>query len=217
MALVPANDPAAMNNFLQVNLGVANVHMRTAIQDAGFTTLASLIRRSPEDFAKRCCEVVRKGGGNQPARKNVPVPVEEGMRQLVILVRVSSITGRTLDFNNATRDNLDNVQLWFDQCAADSPTTYEGLTKFSDSVNRKDWFDRLMGYLEVKVGPSGLPLSYGIRQGPVGPDLGFGLPSFEEEVKSRGRHVGFYWRGDNKAIWIVLRHLTEGTTAWSTI
>ena len=60
MALVPANDPAAMNNFLQVNLGVANVHMRTAIQDAGFTTLASLIRRSPEDFAKRCCDVVSK-------------------------------------------------------------------------------------------------------------------------------------------------------------
>ena len=129
MAAIPANDPVAMNNFLQVNLGVINPHMRTGLQQVGFDTLATLVRQDPKDYAKRCCDVVRKGPGNQPARKNVPVPVEVGMKKLMILVRFSSITGRTLDFNIATRDNLDNIQEWFDQCAAESPTTYDGLTQ----------------------------------------------------------------------------------------
>ena len=99
-----ANNPAAMNNFLQANLGVANAQMRTAIQAAGFNTLASLVRQDPETYAKKCCDMVRKDPGNQPARRNVPIPVEESMRQLMIYVRVCTITGRALAFVDATQD-----------------------------------------------------------------------------------------------------------------
>ena len=108
---------AEMNLFLQNNLGVTNQHMREGLLDAGFTSLASLERQSPEDYAKRCCEVVRKGPGNQAARKMVPVPVEEDMKKLVIWVRYCNMTGRVLDINLATQDNLDSVQAWYEQCA----------------------------------------------------------------------------------------------------
>ena len=43
------------------------------------------------------------------------------------------------------------------------------------------------------------------------------MPSIEEEVKLRGRHGGPFWSGDNKTIWLVIRHLTEGTTAWTIV
>ena len=208
---------AEMNLFLQNNLGVTNQYMREGLLDAGFTSLASLQRQSPEDYAKRCCDVVRKGPGNQAARKMVPVPVEEGMKKLVIWVRYCNITGRVLDINLATQDNLDGVQAWYEQCARDSPKTYEGLTKFTDSLNKKHWFDQIIGYLEVKVGSSGVPLVYVIRQGAAGPDQGFGLPSYEEELKARGSHTSHFYGLDNKAVWVVLKYLTEGTTAWSTI
>ena len=75
---------AAMNNFLQNVLGVNNQHMRQGLQGAGFNTLNTLVRQNPVDYARRCCDVVRKGPGNQPARKNVPVTVEVGMKQLII-------------------------------------------------------------------------------------------------------------------------------------
>ena len=208
---------AEMNQFLQNNLGVTNQYMRDGLQEAGFTSLASLERQSCETYAKRCCEVARKGPGNQAARKMVPVPVEEDMTKLVKWVRYCNITGRALDINLATRDNLDNVQSFLDQCARDSPKTYEGLTRFTDTLNKRNWFDQIVGYLEVKVGSSGVPLVYVIREGAAGPDQGFGLPSYEEELKARGSHTSHFYRLDNKAVWVVLKYLTEGTTAWSTI
>ena len=88
---------AEMNQFLQNNLAVTNQYMRDGLQEAGFTSLASLERQSCETYAKRCCEVVRKGPGNQAARKMVPVPVEEDMTKLVKWVRCCNITGRALD------------------------------------------------------------------------------------------------------------------------
>ena len=58
--LAPADDPAAMNNWMQNVLGVGNNFMRDGLQLSGFNTLASLTRENVDDYAKRCCDVVRK-------------------------------------------------------------------------------------------------------------------------------------------------------------
>ena len=217
-ALAPADDPAAMNNWMQNVLGVGNNFMRDGLQLSGFNTLASLTRENVDDYAKRCCDIVRKGPGNQAARKNVPVPVEEGMKKLTLLVRFCTITGRTLDFPIATLDNLDNIWNWYQQCASDSPSNFDGIDRFPKSPGDIiKWLDRFEGWLENKVGPSGMPLKYVIRRGVAGADQGFGLPSFEEELYSRGQHAGHHWRGDNKAVWVIIMNLCRGTIAWSAI
>ena len=217
MAAVVARDPAAMRAWLQGALRVTNDQMRDGLGLAGFDCLASLQTQNVDDYAKRCCDLVRKGPGNQAARKSVPIPVEEGMKKLVLMVRFFDITGRILDFTPATIDNLNNLQVWFDQCASNSPKNYDGLEPFSESVDKKKWFDRLESLLESLIGYSRFPLKYVIRRAAAGADRGFGLPSFDEELYSRGRHDGHYWDGDNKAVWEVLKTLCIGTIAWSTI
>ena len=49
------------------------------------------------------------------------------------------------------------------------------------------------------------------------PDLGFGLPHFDDELYKRGRHSGTFWRTDNAMIWQFLWKVCPGTTAWNTI
>ena len=215
-ALAPAEDPAAMSNWLENRLRVTNGYMRDGLRASGFDNLASLSRQNVDDYAKRCCDAVRKGPGNQAARKNVPIPVEEGMKKLVLFVRYCEVTGRILDFTGATLDNLDNQQSWYDQCATNSPKNCDGLDSFPESIDW-NWFDKFESHLESKIGHSGYPFRYVIGRGAVGADQGFGLPSFDEELMSRARHAGHYWSGDNKAVWEIIKRLCQGTVAWSTI
>ena len=71
MAAVVARDPAAMRAWLQGTLRVTNDQMRDGLGLAGFDCLASLQTQNVDDYAKRCCDLVRKGPGNQAARKSV--------------------------------------------------------------------------------------------------------------------------------------------------
>jgi hypothetical protein len=52
---------------------------------------------------------------------------------------------------------------------------------------------------------------------PTAPDPGFGALSFNEEIATRGRHNGDFWRTDNNSLWRLLESKCRGTDAWSTI
>ena len=205
-----------MDEYLEHGLEVDNEEMRDRIQTAGFSTLPSLIKRKP-DFAHKVCQVVRKSTGGDAEEKDVSVDVEEGMRKLILFARYTYLVQREMEYDLADVDNLDALDAWFDQLKKNEPT--EQVAPFTDGANKKAWFESILSYLGVKTGESGVPLLYVVREEsdlPTG-DPGFGTPSFDEEIQSRGRHNGHFWRGDNKMVWLIVKALTEGTSAWTTI
>ena len=108
-----ADDIWNMDEFLEETLEVDNADMRDNLQNAGFMNLTTL-RNKKWDFADSCCGVVRKGTGGNAATKNVPVTVQQGMKQLIMLVRLMYMCGRVLDYDLATLDNLEAVESWVD-------------------------------------------------------------------------------------------------------
>ena len=215
-----ADNEAAMAQYLEDELGVENDLMRERIQAAGFSTLRILVKKEP-DFAKKVCNVVRKGTGGVAASKDVPVTVEEGMRQLILMTRYLYVTQRELDYDQLHEINRDALQAWMDDNQKNSPDNMDSVAVFNDSLNKKAWFETIIGWLTIKVGPSGLPLVYAVRNGAAA--LTEVLPDPDEEgdydadLAANGRHNGHFWRGDNKAVWIYLKLKVEGTTAWSAI
>lgn len=205
-----------MDEYLEHGLEVYNDEMRDRIQVAGFSTLPSLVKRKP-DFAHKVCQVVRKSTGGVAEEKDVSVDVEEGMRKLILFARYTYLVQREMEYDLADVDNLDELDAWFDQLKKNEPT--EPVAPFSEGANKKAWFESILSYLGVKTGESGVPLLYVLREEVELPteDPGFGTPSFDEEVQSRGRHNGHFWRGDNKMVWLIVKGLTEGTSAWTTV
>ena len=57
-------------------------------------------------------------------------------------------------------------------------------------------------------------MSLGIR---LNSQLRIQALAHDEEVQSRARHSGHFWRGDNKMVWLIVKGLTEGTSAWTTV
>ena len=105
------------------------------------------------------------------------------------------------------------------QVALNSPTvTGDDVKPFTDSSNKKNWFETIDGCLAAKAGPSGFLLSYIVR-GYLEGDYGhnFGQPSFDEELAACGRRGGLYYPQDNKTVWVFLKLKTQGTAAWETI
>jgi len=48
-------------------------------------------------------------------------------------------------------------------------------------------------------------------------DPGFAQPEFEIELRQRGRLDGHFYKADNAVVWLFLRGLCHGTTAWNLI
>ena len=195
--------------FLEHTIGVTNDVMRVKITTARYTTLAVLVKKEPV-FAKRVCAVVRKSTGGTAATKDVSVSDEEYMGKLILLARYLYMVQRTLDFTLVTLDNLDDMESWIKQLKRNQPTKEPAI--FSDTVNKKAWFESLTTYLSEKTGESGMPLDDVVRDTVALPlvDLGFATPSLEEEVSG-----GHYWKGDNKMVWLLMKNITQGTSAWN--
>jgi hypothetical protein len=66
-------------------------------------------------------------------------------------------------------------------------------------------------------GDSRAPLAYVTHDDPGLPveDLGFGLPTFAEEMIARAPHTGAVYQCDNNTVWNVIRHVTHGGPAWN--
>ena len=205
---------ADMDEYLQQRIGVANLNMRQRIIAAGFEDLDELAKKD-NDFAHKCCQVVRKSTGGFGVNKDISMIIEDGMVDLVLWCRYMYLAQRPLDFDTAERDHTESVGAWLKQTAEDP--SVDSVDKFSDRANKKVWFETIVGYFRDKKGTAGVPLLYVISENALVPDEGFGQPDYNQELAVRGRQNGYYWRGDNTQVWIFLKLKTQNTTAWSTI
>ena len=109
----PADNPLAMDAYLEFMVGVDNALMRERIQNAGYSTLRSLVKKDPKTHGSKVANVVRKSTGGVAANRDVSVTVEEYLIDLVILTRFLYMVDRELDFNWADLDALEEVGYWW--------------------------------------------------------------------------------------------------------
>ena len=213
MAALPP-DQANMDAYMEHVLGIEDDVMREKLRDAGFRNLETLVRKK-DTFAHKVCQMVRKSTGGLAEEKDVPIINEEQLEKLVKLTRLLYMVQRPLEYDLADPDTLDVVGAWYDEIDRNKDKSTPPAV-FSDSLNKKEWFEAILEHLRVTPGEAGVPLYYVAREVVTLPfvDPGFGNPSLDEEVATRGRHNGHYWRADNKQLWTLVKGLTQGTNAW---
>ena len=144
------------------------------------------------------------------------VNLEETLTHFVRWVRHTHLTERNLDFAQATIDNISAVGMWIEQLPDDTDAPEPG--KFISQSKFKTLVENIKQYLSIAKNNAGVPLSYTIRINealpPAADDPGAGLPSFDIELSTRGRHDGVFWRASNRLVWNMLRTVWHGTEAW---
>ena len=189
--------------------------MRTSINNNGFSSLAELVTRDPK-FARNVCQNVRKEQGGQGADKNVSMTVEDRLELLVVFAKYLYLASRTLAYQEITLDRLRSIMEYWTQLQETKKP--EMPPKFKDSCNKRKWFESIEAYLALATGTvSGFPILYVIIDNNLAAYPDIGDPTFDEELKYRGRHNGSFWSGDNRAVFLLLKALTFETHAWTVV
>ena len=176
-----ANNPANMEQFLELGLGIENAGMIERIQAAGYTTINGVLRK-PLDFADKVCNVVRKGTGGNAANKDISVPVQEEMKFSMLIFKYQYMVRRPEDFDLVIDpENREDMGAWCTQNKAASDSLVDNVLTYTSGINVQKWFESMESYLTIKVGPSGMPLLYIIRTvvaGAAGAQFGGGAALF---------------------------------------
>ena len=212
-AFVAANQ--VTNDYLAATLLVTNQVLRISLMRGGVRDMALLLRKNKAFIHTLAVRILKRPG--IMANRDVTAELEEDLQALCVWCRYTYITQRPLTLANATRHNITEIHTWQQQLPEDPEPS--SVDKFSDSKNKRVWFESIKNYLSVKKGPSGFPLEYIIRGRAALPviDLGFGQPEFDLELEQRGRLDGHFYKADNAIVWLHLRGLCHGTTAWTLI
>ena len=208
-----------MDHHLQNNLRISNVFLRANIVRNGFKT-AVLPTKKPS-FVTKLATSIRKMTGNIETR-NVTAEDEENLEKTVIFARYQHLTSRPVGFQLANPTNLDAIWSWYEAMAASKDGDQDEVPKFSDTIQKREWFEAIQNRLGSTPGAAGFPILYVIREAhvPVNPpDTVWNdpIPDFNTDLQLRGQHGGSDYISDNRKVWSFLRSITFGTTAWPTI
>jgi hypothetical protein len=225
---------AAFNNYLINTIGI-NVAGATAALNAqgieGFDDFTILT----EDDVSNVCNNVRKPGGTivnpnfNPAQPIPGVPptipnpgiqlghvFEKRLKMLHYYCNHMLRIQRPIVANQATIARLTACYRLKDK--EDEKEDVELPPKLQKIDKVRDILEDIDNYLIRKLGASGLPLAYIVREVVAldpNDDPGYGLPSPHEEMIARGTHTGVYYQQDNNEVWQMLRHVTHGGPGWS--
>jgi hypothetical protein len=120
----------------------------------------------------------------------------------------------------ATMDVLHQIYLLKD---VDEETVKVDLPdKLTKTDKVREVIENIESVLLVMKGINGVPLLYVVRDLVALPtgigddiDLGFGLPTYTQEMIRRAPHTGVYFREAQKSVWNVIRHVTHGGPGWN--
>ena len=191
-AFVAANQ--GTNDYLAATLLVTNQALRISLMRGGIRDMALLLRKNKAFIHTLAVRILKRPG--IMANRDVTAELEEDLQALCVWCRYTYITQRPLTLANATRHNITEIHTWQQQLPEDPEPS--SVDKFTDSKNKRVWFESIKNYLSVKKGPSGFPLAHILRGRAALPviDLGFGQPEFDLELEQRGRlgqYISFRW------------------------
>lgn len=226
---------AELNNYLRQVLLIADAAVRTALNTQGLESLEDFVALTEKDIDDICSNA-RKPGGTIPnpayqARNNPAAPpflpnagVQIGhvfvkrLKMLRFYLFHLRRVQRPFQAATATLDVITALYRMYEQEQEEDET--KDLPEKLTSVEKVRYtIENIDNYLIRKRGSSGAPLAYVVRESIAPPnaaeDLGFGLPSYSEEMIQRAPHDGIYYQQDNKLVWDVIRHVTHEGPGWS--
>ena len=207
-----------MDQYLDQTLGIAVAGMRQKIINEGFRNLRVLVNKDKAWVESLRLSIKKSTTGNA-AHRDITLAQGELLWSLVAWSKMRYMTQRPLVYADATLASITAVFDWYEELEAELPDT--SVATFSPNINRRSWFESIQSFLGTKKGKAGVPLTYVLSStgviDPAVPDPGFGLPSFQEDLATRGRHDGTFWAADNNTVWRLLELKCRDTDAWSTI
>ena len=204
-----------MMALLNGTIGMTNQGMRTKVTGAGFRSLDAC-SQFDRTYVHNACQTVRKTEG-QANTKEVTMEMEHRLVKLCEYSKFQYITDGTMVPADCDVNMMDEVYAWKEGLQDDPEST--SVNVFTESANKKAWFEELRGYFTFKKGRSGYPLLYVIRESddPLDPAPAWGEPTLSEYLETQGRHDGRLYAADNTAVWLFLRQKCVGTNAWNCI
>lgn len=227
-----AGNRAQVQNYLNNALGVTEERVRDAITDQGLDSFEAFDLLSDEDI-KSVCSNARKPGGSvvnpafhatdnptaPPTIANtgatISLSLERRLRQLGHLATYLKFTQRTI-----TATNLDPgvaQKLWEHKIRIkDDDDDVKFPAKLTNVDKVREVIENIQDYLDRKRGVQSAPLSYVIREEvAAGPELGTGIPTFDDDMIARTRHDGDNYKIDNASVWDCIRHVTHEGPGYS--
>jgi hypothetical protein len=206
-----------MDEYLEEVLEIDNESVRAKIIHEGYRSLDVLVKKD-KAWVTSLRLSIKKSTGNAVAR-DITLEHEESLVKTMLWAKLRYLTQRPLTYADATVDSITEVYDWYNE--QEEELSADTVSTFSPTLNRRDWFESIQSYLAAKKGKAGVPLTYEILTtgviDPAAPDLGFGAPTFDDDLARRGRHAGHFWRPDNNTVWRLLEQKCRGTDAWTTM
>ncbi len=214
-AAIVIND---MEDYLIERLDVLNNTLRNRILDEGFEDMESLVQKD-EDWVKDACTSVRKSGGADATRR-ITANLRQNMIALVYWARLMYLLQRPYDYLEATVPLIHKAYEWFTSRKADDEPA--AVQTYSETVNKRDWFQSMENYLACTTGSAGVPILYLVTTDGV-IDPAAPVPPITEDtdldvmLSQRGIHEGKWFKQDNSTLWTFLHKICFGTKAYQTI
>jgi hypothetical protein len=225
---------AAFNNYLTNTIGINLPGATAALNAQGLTSFDDFTTLTEDDIGDVCTNV-RKPGGTIPNpnfNPNQPLPgvpatianpgtqlghvFEKRLKMLRYYCHHMARIQRPIVANQATIARLSACYRLKEHEDESEDIDLPGKLMKIEKV--RDVLEDIDNYLIRKLGSSGLPLSYIVRETVAldpNDDPGYGLPTPQEEMIARGPHNGVYYQQDNNEVWQMIRHVTHGGPGWS--
>jgi hypothetical protein len=222
---------AQLNLYLQNVLLINQPDTRAALNQQGLEAFGDFDGLTDKDI-KNICANVRKPGGtipnpnagaaNQPATITNPgvhlgYVFERRLEMLRYYVYHCVRVQRQFVPQQMTLARLLQVYHLKETEEVVKEETIKLPTPITKVEDIRTNIEDLDNYLLRKLGETGLPLAYIVREdvGLPAVDMGFGMPDYAQEMILRGEHATATYQNDNKEVWNVIRHLTHGGSTWS--
>ena len=196
-------------------------------EEQGVSSIAILVTMD-EPFLKEIVSNMRKPGGEAAGGFAVTAIAERTLLQARLYVFHLNRIQRPFDRDTATLvriQDLWNARQRSNKAAIDETTPLKDMDlpdKFLKVEDARLFLEKLDTALENLTGLNGAPLLYVVRKEVElpedtweGKDPGYGEPTFEAELIRRTTHDNAEYRVDNKIVFKILQHLTQGGPGWN--
>ncbi|MGL5934462.1 MAG: hypothetical protein ACRCZI_02445, partial [Cetobacterium sp.] len=222
--IVPPDEEQMMDFYREV-LQINDEVLILDLIDQGLGSMSGFNQLTADDVTKICQNIRRPGGlleddnGNAQPNRGTQVTIleEKRLKQFWYYCHYCYMTQRIPDFGDV--DQIPTVG-WLSQLdtfvnSFPEPRDVVKPGVFPGNSQAKRWYESFEDWASKSIGPSGVPLSYVLRENTVAtnPDEhAIFMPNMDEDLFRMSRHTNSTFSlGDNTMVWNMLRECFHPT------